>query len=367
MVDGVEVVYCDSNMKRAEPKQGWMKKLMKDDPKHMDWYTEECRFSQHFFSSTIGSLMQHSNKTEVLPSVSLLQKTPSSPVSCHATGFYPERASLIWRKDGEELYEDVDHGEILPNHDGTFQMSIDLELSSVQPEDWRRYDCVFQPSGVKDNLVTRLDKAVIRTNREEHFLTIFFTGLYRVTNFPEFVGVVMVDGVEVVYCDSNMKRAEPKQGWMKKLMKDDPKHMDWYTEECRFSQHFFSSTIGSLMQHSNKTEVLPSVSLLQKTSSSPVSCHATGFYPERASLIWRKDGEELYEDVDHGEILPNHDGTFQMSIDLKLSSVQPEDWRRYDCVFQPSGVKDNLVTRLDKAVIRTNRGKNDTNSPLAMW
>ncbi|XP_074469566.1 class I histocompatibility antigen, F10 alpha chain-like [Sebastes fasciatus] len=96
-----------------------------------------------------------------LPSVSLLQKTPSSPVSCHATGFYPDRATLFWRKDGEDLHEDVDLGEILPNHDGTFQMSADLNLSSA--EDWTRYDCVFQLSGVKDDLVTRLDK--VRSNR----------------------------------------------------------------------------------------------------------------------------------------------------------------------------------------------------------
>ncbi|XP_073319031.1 major histocompatibility complex class I-related gene protein-like [Pagrus major] len=102
-----------------------------------------------------------------LPSVSLLQKTPSSPVSCHATGFYPDRASLVWRKDGEELHEEVDHGEILPNHDGTFQMSVDLNLSSVTPEDWTRYDCVFQLYGVKEDIITKLEKAVIRTNEEE--------------------------------------------------------------------------------------------------------------------------------------------------------------------------------------------------------
>ncbi|KAM9339792.1 zinc-alpha-2-glycoprotein-like [Symphorus nematophorus] len=102
-----------------------------------------------------------------LPSVSLLQKTPSSPVSCHATGFYPDRAALFWRKDGEEIHEEVDHREILPNHDGSFQMSADLNISSVTPEDWRRYECVFELSGVKDDIVTRLDKAVIRTNWEE--------------------------------------------------------------------------------------------------------------------------------------------------------------------------------------------------------
>ncbi|XP_026204509.1 major histocompatibility complex class I-related gene protein-like [Anabas testudineus] len=101
----------------------------------------------------------------------------------------------------------------------------------------------------------------------------------------------------------------------------------------------------------------PSVSLLQKTPSSPVSCHATGFYPDRASMFWRKDGEEIHEDVDHGEILPNHDGTFQMSVDLNISSVKPENWSMYDCVFQISGVKKDVITKLDKAEIRTNWGK----------
>ncbi|XP_044190931.1 H-2 class I histocompatibility antigen, Q9 alpha chain-like isoform X1 [Thunnus albacares] len=101
----------------------------------------------------------------------------------------------------------------------------------------------------------------------------------------------------------------------------------------------------------------PTLSLLQKTPSSPVSCHATGFYPHRATLFWRKDGEELHEDVERGEILPNHDGSFQMSVDLKLSSVTPEDWRRFECVFQLSGLKDDIITKLDKAVIRTNEGK----------
>ncbi|XP_030268622.1 major histocompatibility complex class I-related gene protein-like [Sparus aurata] len=106
---------------------------------------------------------------------------------------------------------------------------------------------------------------------------------------------------------------------------------------------------------------LPSVSLLQKTPASPVSCLATGFYPHRASLVWRKDGEELHEEVDHGEILPNHDGTFQMSVDLHLSSVTPEDWTRYDCVFQLSGVKEDIITKLKKDRIRTNEGKSEIN------
>uniref|UniRef100_A0A668SG29 Ig-like domain-containing protein n=1 Tax=Oreochromis aureus TaxID=47969 RepID=A0A668SG29_OREAU len=95
----------------------------------------------------------------VLPSVSLLQKTPSSLVTCHATGFYPNRAELVWRKDGVELHEGVEKGEILPNNDENFQMSVYLDVSSVTPEDWQRFDCVFQLSGVNEDIVTKLDKA----------------------------------------------------------------------------------------------------------------------------------------------------------------------------------------------------------------
>uniref|UniRef100_A0A672IF43 Ig-like domain-containing protein n=1 Tax=Salarias fasciatus TaxID=181472 RepID=A0A672IF43_SALFA len=99
-----------------------------------------------------------------LPSVSLLQKTPSSPVTCHATGFYPDRAQMFWKKDEEELHEDVVRGEILPNHDGSFQMSVDLDLSGLKDEDWGRYSCVFQLAGGQEDVLTPLDKRVILTN-----------------------------------------------------------------------------------------------------------------------------------------------------------------------------------------------------------
>ncbi|XP_049460571.1 major histocompatibility complex class I-related gene protein-like [Epinephelus fuscoguttatus] len=124
------------------------------------YVTQICPYFLKIYVSYGNSVLLRTD----LPSVSLLQKSPSSPVSCHATGFYPNRAMMFWRKDGEEIHEDVDIREILPNHDGSFQMSVDLNLSSVPPEDWRRYDCVFHLSGVKDDIITKLDKAVIRTN-----------------------------------------------------------------------------------------------------------------------------------------------------------------------------------------------------------
>ncbi|KAK5911682.1 hypothetical protein CgunFtcFv8_005835 [Champsocephalus gunnari] len=72
-------------------------------------------------------------------------------------------------------------------------------------------------------------------------------------------------------------------------------------------------------------------------------------------MFWTRDGEQLHHDVDHGEILPNHDGSFQMSVALNVSSFPAEHWGKYRCVFQLSGVKEDHVIVLDRAGIRTNR------------
>ncbi|XP_042292291.1 class I histocompatibility antigen, F10 alpha chain-like [Thunnus maccoyii] len=143
-----------------------------------------------------------------LPSVFLLQKTPSSPVSCHASGFYPQRAMMFWRKDGEELHENVDNGEILPNNDGSFQMSADLDLSSVKPEDWRKYECVFQLSGVKDNIVTKLDKAVIRSNEKTDMTIIIAVAVVVVVALIVIIAVV---GFKAYKKKNENKGERPKQ------------------------------------------------------------------------------------------------------------------------------------------------------------
>uniref|UniRef100_A0A3Q0RC67 Ig-like domain-containing protein n=1 Tax=Amphilophus citrinellus TaxID=61819 RepID=A0A3Q0RC67_AMPCI len=288
-----------------------------------------------------------------------------------------------------------------------------------------------------------------------HSLMHFITASVGLPNFSEFLGVLAVDGVNVVYCDSSSKTFETRQDWMETAFKNNTQ-LETYKNFCFKNQpvifrsmirslrelfnqsgaHFLQRTGGCewdentgevtgviqygydgegfiefdsktltwttlkpeaviLQQAWNKEalitataaivtaicpqrlklyvstgksflqrKVLPSVSLLQKSPSSPISCHATGFYPHRAMMFWRKDGEEVHEGVDHGEILPNNDETSQMSVDLNVSSVTPEDWSRYECVFQLSGVEDSIVTKLNKRVIRTNGMKNQT-EPLS--
>ncbi|XP_061755456.1 class I histocompatibility antigen, F10 alpha chain-like isoform X10 [Nerophis ophidion] len=284
-----------------------------------------------------------------------------------------------------------------------------------------------------------------------HTLQYFHTASSQVPNFPEYVSVGYVDGVQISHYDSNSRKAEAKQDWMNKITAEDPKYWQIQTEigvvseltgkhnlevlKKRFNQtggvHILQRMTGCewndetdevkgwdqegydgedfisldmktwtftaakqqafptklnwdqdkhLLDHqkfyyteicpsylkkyvNNGKEVLmrtelPEVFLLQKTPSSPVSCMATGFYPDGADLFWRKDGEQIFEDVEHGEILPNHDGTFQMSVALKVE-VTADVEGKYECVFQLSGVKEDLVTKLERRSILSNASHED--------
>ncbi|XP_061676507.1 H-2 class I histocompatibility antigen, Q9 alpha chain-like [Syngnathoides biaculeatus] len=160
------------------------------------YYTEIC---PSYLKKHVTNGRDFLMRTE-LPTVSLLQKTPSSPVTCHATGFYPSAAAMFWTKDGNELYEDAETSETLRNHDGTFQMTADLK-AEVADGDEGRYDCVFQLSGVKDDIVTKLERKNIRSNRriqeeEEKKLMLTIAGAVLAVVFLALVAVGIAVGVK---------------------------------------------------------------------------------------------------------------------------------------------------------------------------
>uniref|UniRef100_A0A672P8U7 Ig-like domain-containing protein n=1 Tax=Sinocyclocheilus grahami TaxID=75366 RepID=A0A672P8U7_SINGR len=117
------------------------------------YYQHECvHWSKHFLTlrnvdvERRGSLSLRNVLCSTTPEVSLLQKDPSSPVECHATGFYPSAVTIIWLRNGQDHDEDVDLGELLPNVDGTFQKSSTL---NIRPEESKKnqYVCVVEHEG----------------------------------------------------------------------------------------------------------------------------------------------------------------------------------------------------------------------------
>ncbi len=92
----------------------------------------------------------------------------------------------------------------------------------------------------------------------------------------------------------------------------------------------------------------PEVSLLQKSFSSPVVCHVTGFYPLSVTITWLRNGQEHYDDLDLGEILPNEDGTFQKTSTLY---IQPDEWKnnQYVCEVEHHGKTFRKILTKDES------------------
>uniref|UniRef100_A0A8C1S274 Ig-like domain-containing protein n=1 Tax=Cyprinus carpio TaxID=7962 RepID=A0A8C1S274_CYPCA len=121
-------------------------------------------------------------------------------------------------------------------------------------------------------------------------------------------------------------------------------------------KHYFNTVCIEWLQKyvqygksSLKKTVSPQVSLLQKSSSSPVTCHATGFYPKEVTISWMKNDQEHHEDVEVGELLPNEDGTFQKRSTIR---VTPEEWKnnKFSCVVEHQGktmTADEIRTNTD--------------------
>ncbi|KAM9447071.1 H-2 class I histocompatibility antigen, Q10 alpha chain-like [Clarias gariepinus] len=89
---------------------------------------------------------------KVRPEGSVFQKhlSPSPEVVCHTTGFFPKPINITWQKDGEDVHEDVELRETLPNQDGSFQKRSILK---VPAEELQNYTCVVQHSSLKKELV----------------------------------------------------------------------------------------------------------------------------------------------------------------------------------------------------------------------
>ncbi|KAM9446973.1 BOLA class I histocompatibility antigen, alpha chain BL3-7-like isoform 2-T2 [Clarias gariepinus] len=109
------------------------------------------------------------------------------------------------------------------------------------------------------------------------------------------------------------------------------------------------TTYVSYGRETLKSRVLVKVSVFQKHSSpSPeVVCHATGFFPKSLNITWQKDGEDVHEDVELRETLPNQDGSFQKRSILKVPAEELQK-HTYTCVVQHSSLEKELVREVPK-------------------
>ncbi|KAJ8273846.1 hypothetical protein GJAV_G00106140 [Gymnothorax javanicus] len=131
---------------------------------------------------------------------------------------------------------------------------------------------------------------------------------------------------------------------------------DQHEHRKQFLTHECVERLQKYVRYGNSSlerTVPPQVSLLQKSLSSPVTCHVTGFYPRNVMVTWQKDGQELDEDVELEDTVPNGDGTFQTRSHLR---VNPEDWKRdrYTCTVQHKSLEQDIILPVTEGNIRRN-------------
>ncbi|KAF5891941.1 BOLA class I histocompatibility antigen, alpha chain BL3-7-like isoform X2, partial [Clarias magur] len=275
------------------------------------------------------------------------------------------------------------------------------------------------------------------SSADTHTLHYLYTTLTAETNFT---AVGLVDGEQVVYYDSHIRKMIPQTEWMKKIEADDPRYWDGETRRMTDQQDEFQKFVYQAKQRFNRTggdhtvqrmygcelddvttrgydqygydgedfislnlttgtwtavndevksfisdwdpkgteakywknfletdcidqlkkflshgkkylqrKVPPRVSVFQKHSSpSPeVVCHATGFFPKAVMITWQKDGEDVHEDVELRETLPNQDGSFQKRSILKVPAEELQK-HTYTCVVQHSSLEKELVREVPK-------------------
>ncbi|XP_066511225.1 class I histocompatibility antigen, F10 alpha chain-like [Hoplias malabaricus] len=154
---------------------------------NVDFTRARKKYLENICIEWLQKYVEHGRSTlerKVPPEVDLFQKDYSSPVVCHATGFFPKEVIISWQKNGEDLHEDVELGETLVNEDGTFQKKSLLTVSS---EELKRdqYSCIIYHVGLEKEKVLMVSNRRLLTddktdetlfNKVISLLGFFFTG-----------------------------------------------------------------------------------------------------------------------------------------------------------------------------------------------
>ncbi|KAI4877478.1 hypothetical protein NFI96_022247, partial [Prochilodus magdalenae] len=161
---------------------------------------------------------------KVPPEISLFQKDSSSPVVCHATGFFPEAVKISWKKNGEDLYEGFELRETQSGEgDSTFLIPLSLQVGEI-----------------------------FKLVATSHSLQYFYTAVTPGIHFAEYTVVGLVDGEQFVYYDSNIRKVVPKTEWMER--NEGEEYWDRETEKAQTAEENFKMSVGTIMKRFNHTE-----------------------------------------------------------------------------------------------------------------
>ncbi|KAK3568731.1 hypothetical protein QTP86_014756, partial [Hemibagrus guttatus] len=311
LVDGEQCVYYDSNIRKMIPKTEWMEMIFADDAHYWNRETERVKDRQHQLQNTLATVRKSLNSSEAarirFKTLTLDYKAKNGPAPSYLkalgtprTAPRSLRSASTARLVPPSLREKGVH---------TLQWMFGCELhddSSTRGYNQYGYD-------------------------GEDFISLDLnTGSWTADN----------DKAElfIKQWDSNSGKAQYWKNYLKSNCIDQLQKFVSYGRET-----LWGGKVKVLYLSLCDSAVPPTASVFQKHSSSPeVVCHATGFFPKAVNITWKKDGEDVNEDVELRETLPNQDGSFQKRSILKVPAEELQK-HNYTCVIQHSSLEEELV------------------------
>ncbi|MGH0162908.1 UNVERIFIED_CONTAM: hypothetical protein FKN15_043833 [Acipenser sinensis] len=289
----------------------------------------------------------------VPPEVSVIQRmaprSAGTEVLCHVTGFYPREVDVSWVRDGEAVLEEgVWSGEVLPNGDGTYQLTQTVtHVGRCELDDdgtkrgqlYQAYDGRDFVSFDVDTMswVAAVPQAVVyKHKRETDTLSQqIYSDYYRQQCF-ELLKTFLQNGKETLLRKGSAHRYHPcTDCGVKTNTRCPPNRVPSAARiftRCRLTMQ--------------PPRVPPEVSVIQRmaprSAGTEVLCHVTGFYPREVDVSWVRDGEAVLEEgVWSGEVLPNGDGTYQLTQTVTVSAEDREK-HSYSCQVDHSSLEDAM-------------------------
>ncbi|XP_054910888.1 H-2 class I histocompatibility antigen, K-K alpha chain-like [Poeciliopsis prolifica] len=87
-----------------------------------------------------------------------------------------------------------------------------------------------------------------------HSLKYIYSASSGIENFPSYVSVGFVDGVQISYCDNIINKTIPKQDWMNKVTSEHPDYWKEETETCLVKEQILTANLEIAKKRFNQTE-----------------------------------------------------------------------------------------------------------------
>ncbi|XP_066509755.1 H-2 class I histocompatibility antigen, Q8 alpha chain-like [Hoplias malabaricus] len=323
LVDGVQIVYYDSKIRKMVSKAEWMKP---NEENYWDEETQKCQRHEETFKVNMATAMQRFNQTRGIHTLQLIY-------GCELNDYRNKFGYMQFGYDGEDFLSldlnaktwTASNSKALitkqrwENEDKASQVKNYLENTCI---DWLQKYVEYGRSTLEKKVPPEVD--IFQKNSFAPVVC-YATGF-----FPKDVSITWKKNGEVLHEDVfhgatlvNEDRTFQKRS----VLTVSPEELDRDKYTCVIQHAGLSNDL---------TLRLATVDPFQGDSSCPVVCHATSSFPKPVVISRQRNGVTFHKNLALEKNIVSNGGTFQKTSVL---CVSPEELNRnrYTCNLQNFG------------------------------